>query len=129
MIISQSVQSLSLELFCNSKIGDTLQVSEFMCTFGDKLKESLKLEVGNSDVNSAAMLNDAENGLENNDHAAILSNIELFRMGLQNKKEKYRKEVQSLVQLLLKAVINNGSKGVTEEEAGESGENVNDSAL
>ena len=98
-------------------IGDTLQVTEFMQTFGDKLKEAQNMDTSNSDANSANN-GDGENCVENNDHAAILTNIEAFRMGLQNKNEKLRKEVTNLVQFLLKAVICNSFTADSSDETG-----------
>jgi hypothetical protein len=102
-------------------IGDTLQVVEFMHTFGDKLRESLKLDGVNSEINTSEMATHlAENGTaESNDHTMVLSNIESFRLGLQNKNEKYRKEVVNLVQLLLKSVIKNNYKTADNASADE----------
>jgi hypothetical protein len=99
-------------------IGDTLQVIEFMQTFGSKLKESLALSASASaEINSNGCdLNlissdSSNNGSESNMECVnILENIESFRLGLQNKSDKLRKEVLNLVQLLLKSVINNNIK-------------------
>ena len=113
------LKQLHLEKSANEKdlesnldwIGDTLQVVEFMNTFGDKLRESLKIDGANSEINAVDMSSGENGTAENNDHMTVLANIESFRLGLQNKNEKFRKEVGNLVQLLLKSVIKSTLKG------------------
>lgn len=109
-------------------IGDTLQVIEFMQTFGNKLKESLAASTTTAEVISnggdLAHSDSSNSSDSNSDCLVILENIESFRQGLQNKSAKLRKEVLNLVQLLLKSVINNNIKAATlvEQEDNDDGE-------
>lgn len=90
----QSPEQLKLNWF-----GDCLQVIEFVNTFGSKLVEPLNK--ANKSTQSDTQLN------ENNDFqfSSILSNLELFRSGLENKNEKLKREIVHLLQLLLKCAI------------------------
>ena len=102
-------------------LGDTLQVIEFMHTFGDKLRESLKFEPNANELGvDADTANAAENSnLNDPNNASILSNAESFRIGLQNRSEKLRKEVLNLGQLLLKSVIRNNFRASVESATGD----------
>jgi len=79
-------------------IGDSLQVIEFVNTFGTKLADSLK-----------AKSPEQQNTNEASDFSqfnSILSSLESFRSGLENKNEKFKREISQLVQMLLKCAIN-----------------------
>lgn len=80
-------------------LGDSLQVFEFMNTFGDKLKKEA-LETLEQDFNF--------------EFSNILLNIESFRCALENKLEKYRKELNQLTQFLTKLLVSNLE--ITQEE-------------
>ena len=71
-------------------ISDSLQTIEFLVTFGDKLQESL--ETGEA---------------EPFQFGTILTNIELFHRGLENKSEKLKREISQIVQLLLRCLLSN----------------------
>ncbi len=77
---------------------DCLQVIEFINTFGDKLKESL--QGGGEETTDHSVDCDESYG-------TILSSLESFRLGLENKNDKCKKETVQLAQFLLKCSINN----------------------
>jgi hypothetical protein len=81
---------------------DAILVIEFINTFGDTLIESLDSE---SNSSNNPQQDTESNSIEN--FQSILSNIESFRLGLENKNEKFRKEIKDLIVLLLKCSINN----------------------
>ena len=74
-------------------LADSIQVIEFLVTFSDKLKESL-IE---SDNNNASKIEAFD---------TVLSSLEQFRQGIENKSEKLKREIIQIVQLLLKCLLN-----------------------
>ena len=93
-------------------VGDSLQVIEFLSTFGEKLKESIEGESSESATNSSAQGQSEEVAIFQ--FSSMISNIDSFRCGLENKSEKLRKETTYLIQFLLKAAINNTNSSSAE---------------
>lgn len=73
-------------------LGDSLQVFEFLNTFGHKLKEDCL------------------------DFSTIQSSIELFRSGLENRNDKLRKEMNNLTQLFVKLLVKTNTDLAEDED-------------
>ena len=93
-------------------LGDSLQVVEFLSTFGEKLKESIEGESCESAAGASAQAQSDEVAVFQ--FSSMISSIDSFRCGLENKSEKLRKETTYLIQFLLKAAINNTNSSSAE---------------
>lgn len=91
--ISTALEKAKSKVDNQSWLADSLQVIEFLVTFSDKLKESL-IE---ADDNNATKIEE---------FSTVLSSLEQFRLGIENKSEKLKREIIQIVQLLLKCLLN-----------------------
>jgi hypothetical protein len=129
--------SSSSSLFSLDWMADSLQVIEFVKTFGERLKKCAEIssssivslttnintnhnQVSSSISEIGATSNDSV--LVNSENSSILDSLEAFRLGLENKSEKYKREIIQLTFMLIKSAISALDDDSSENESDENSE-------